>query len=111
MLIVSGPAVRFFFPEYLPSINLIFALIAYPVFMALGVGLGAMFRTLNRMKAAVVIQIITSLLLIPTAYLLIGHYHIRGLVIVTLAFTLLPNLLSFIYFHYLYSRDVTGKNI
>ena len=111
MLILAKPAVIFFFPEYQPSISLIFALIAYPVITSFGVGLGAMFRTLNRMKAALVIQLITVGLLIPSAYFLIGTYHIRGLVVLTLVFTALPNLLSILYFYYLYRRDVRGKNI
>lgn len=111
LLLVASPAIRILFPEYEPSIRLVLPLSVYPVTMGLGVALGAMFRTLDRMKAAVVIQILTTAVLVPLSYMLIGHYHVKGLVIVTLVFGFLPNALSLIYFYYLYITDVRGKGL
>ena len=51
------------------------------------------------MKMGIVIHLITITGLVPASYYLIKHYSIRGLIITTLVFTLLPNLLSLIYFY------------
>lgn len=98
-LLVAGPYfLRFFFPEYEPSISLIYPLALYPVVMSAGVGLGPMFRIMNRMRVAIGINIAMVLLMIPAAYFLIGEFAVRGLIATVLIFSLLPNLLSFIYF-------------
>lgn len=99
-LLLAGPfLVRLFYgPEFDPSVKMIYPLAFYPIFMSLGVGLGPLFRTMNRMRAAVKIQAMSVLFLIPSAHYLIGHYHIRGLILTTLIFSLFPTLASFAYF-------------
>ena len=100
LMVLAAPIViRMAFPEYTPAIPLVYALAVLPVISSLGVGLGPLFRTLNKMKIAIVIQLITITCLVPASYYLIKHYSIRGLIITTLVFTLLPNLLSLIYFY------------
>lgn len=107
-LILLGPfLIRLFYGiNYEPAIKMIYPLALYPVFMSLGVGLGPLFRTLNRMKVAILIQIISLILLIPGTYYLIGAYAIKGLIAVVLIFSLLPTLMSLAYFY----RPKNGGN-
>ena len=92
------------FPAYGPALPLIFALAVYPLLVAWGVGLAAMFRTLNRMRVNVAIQVATLVTLVPVSWWLIGGYAIRGLVAITLLFTFVPNALGFLYFWWLGHR-------
>lgn len=92
------------FPAYGSALPFIFALALYPLLVAWGVGLAAMFRTLNRMRVNVAIQVVTLVTLLPLSWWLIHAYAIRGLVIMTLLFTLVPNALGFAYFWWLGRR-------
>ncbi|MBI2587694.1 oligosaccharide flippase family protein [Candidatus Azambacteria bacterium] len=85
--VVLGPfLVRLFYgEEFLPAIPLTYWLIPYPVILGFGVGLGAMFRTLNQVKAAIWINGLSLLLGLPLAYWLIRTYGAKG-VIFTLLF-------------------------
>lgn len=100
-MVLAGPyLVRFFYGvAYEPSVGMIYALAAYPLFISFGVGLGPMFRTLNKMKIAVIINFTALLALIPTSYWLVKDYSIRGLIITTLIFSIFPTVLSFLYFY------------
>ncbi len=95
---------RWLFPAYVPALPFIWALSPYPLLVAGGVGLAAMFRTLNRMRINVLIQLITLAGVALCSWLLIPRYAIRGLVGVTLLFTLLPNALGVAYFLWLRRR-------
>ncbi len=108
--IIVGPSLikLFYGNDFSPSIGTMYGLALFPVASALGVGLGPLFRTLNKMKAAIIIQAITLALLIPTSYYLIHTYSIRGLVFVTVFFTLLPNVISLIYFYRISKKQTTN---
>jgi len=99
--IILGPfLIKFFYgQQFLPSVSVMYGLTLYPLSSALGIGLGALFRTLNKMKETISINMVTLALLIPVSYYAIQAYSIRGLVFTTVFFTLLPNLLSLIYFY------------
>lgn len=92
------------FPKYGPALPFVFILAPYPLLVAAGTGLGAMFRTLNRMRVNVAIQAITLVTLLPTAWWLIPRLAIKGLIAVILIFTLLPNALGLGYFAWLRRR-------
>ena len=110
MILAAPFLIRLLFPDYEPSINLIYALAIYPLFVSLGIGLGPLFRTLNKMKAAIMIQLLTLLLLLPSSYFLIKNFAIRGLIITTLVFTLIPNILSFMYLFFNVSQNDRRKD-
>jgi O-antigen/teichoic acid export membrane protein len=107
IMVALGPfLIKFFYgADFSPAIKIMYGLALYPIFLSAGVGLGPLFRTLNKMKAAIIINFITWLLLIPSAVILINNYAIVGLVAVTLIFTFIPNFLSFIYL-YTVSRTI-----
>lgn len=106
--IMLGPfLIRFFYgQDFSPSIGIMYGLALYPIFSGLGVGLGAMFRTLNKMKAAISINLATLILLVPSSWYLINTYAIKGLVIITLLFTIFPNALSLAYFFWLSKKSL-----
>ncbi len=99
--LILGPfLIKLFYGQHFsPSIGIMYGLSLYPLASALGIGLGALFRTLNKMKEAIVINVITLATLAPASYYLINAYAIRGLVFVTVFFTLLPNAISLLYFY------------
>lgn len=105
-LLLLGPFLIdvFYGPDYGLSKRLIYPLALYPVFVSAGVGLGPLFRTLDKMRVAIVINAASVLLMLPAAYLLIGSMAIRGLIITVLIFSLFPTVVSFIYFTRMYLR-------
>lgn len=111
--LLLGPwLIEFFYGKnFLPSVKLMYGLSLYPVLSAMGVGLGPMFRTLNKMKSAIIINIITFVLLVPTAYYLITELAIAGLIITTLLFTLIPNAISLVYFYRLSKHATLDTNL
>lgn len=111
MILIAPRIINLLFPDYSPSIPLIYSLAVYPLLVSLGVGLGPLFRTLNKMRAAIFIQLITFFLLLPLAYFLINNYALVGLVLTTLIFTLIPDLLSFIYFFFIFPKNANRENL
>ncbi|MDD5110185.1 MAG: oligosaccharide flippase family protein [Patescibacteria group bacterium] len=108
MLLLAPFVVTVVFPDYRAALPFIYALAPYTVLIASGAGLSAMFRTLNRMQANVIIQLVTLACLIPASWFLIPRYAVRGVVIVTLFMTLLPNALGILYFRWIQRRLVAA---
>lgn len=82
---------------FLPSIKLVFGLFLYGGLFGLGVGLGPMWRAINKVKISIVINLIVLGLGIPLALVLIRSYGLWGAVAtVTIWFTS-SHLISFIY--------------
>lgn len=109
--VLIGPYLITFFygVEFAPSIPIMYGLAFYPLMASTGVGLGALFRTLHKMNAAIAINVITLVLLVPASFILIQNYSIVGLVVITLAFTLFPNLLSLLYFYTLSKKPLPNN--
>lgn len=97
-------ALAWFFPAYLPALPFIFALSPYPILVASAIGFAAMFRTLNRMRANVAMQVLTLMGGLPLAWFLIHESAIRGLILSTLLLTLAPVAMGFGYFWWLGRR-------
>ena len=100
-LLLAPWGLAVFFPEYRASLPFIFLLAPYPLLVSAGIGLGAMFRTLNRMRVNVAIQAATLFIMAACAWWLIPRYAIGGLAVVTLLLTLVPNALGLLYFVWL----------
>ena len=109
-ILLAPVLINALFPAYGPALPFIMALSPYPLLVAGGVGLAAMFRTLNRMRVNVAIQVFTLLTLLPLSWYLINASAIRGLVIATLLFTFVPNFLGFVYFWWLRRRLVAPQS-
>lgn len=102
VLLLLGPFLieLFYGRDYMPSIQMIYPLFLYPIFLALGVGIGPVFRTLNKMKVLIGINTVSLMLLFPSAFYLIKTSGVRGLIVVVLFFSIFPTALEFIYLLY-----------
>jgi len=96
--IVSPVAFKLLYGEsYLPSIKYIFGLIAYGSLFGIGVGLGPMWRAINKVKVSIMIN---SLILaggIPLGLWLIKNYSLWGSVVMVTIWFSVSHLISFIY--------------
>ncbi len=97
-ILVSPLAFRILYGEsFLPSVSYVFGLAAYGALYGIGVGLGPMWRAINKVKVSILINIIILGGGIPLGLWLIKHYGLWGsVVMVTLWFTI-SHLISFIY--------------
>ena len=105
-VIVSPVAFKIFYGEnYLPSVPYVAGLIVYGALYGIGVGLGPMWRAINRVKVSIVINLVILGAGIPLGLWLIKNHGLWGSVImVTLWFTV-SHLTSFIYL----SRKLNSK--
>lgn len=84
-------------PVYLPSIPYVYGFAVFGALFGLGVGLGPMWRAVNRVHVSIIINLFTLGLGIPLGIWLITQWHLWGAVaMVTLWYTA-SHLLSFIY--------------
>lgn len=82
---------------YAPSISYVYGFGIFGALFGLGVGLGPMWRAVDRVNVSIVINLITLGVGIPLGILLITHWHAWGAVaMVTLWYTI-SHLVSFIY--------------
>ena len=97
-VLVSPLAFRILYGEsFLPSVSYVFGLVAYGALYGIGVGLGPMWRAINKVKVSILINVIILTGGIPLGLWLIKSYGLWGSVImVTLWFTI-SHLVSFLY--------------
>lgn len=87
----------FYSKEYIESVKVIYWLAPFTVLSGLAVGIGPMFRTLNKMKEIIIINFsIISIGVLPGFYL-IKNYGLLGVAIITVVWFILSDALSFIY--------------
>ena len=83
--------------SFAPSVKYVYGLLAYGCLYGIGVGLGPMWRAVNKVKLSIVINLIVLGIGIPLGLLLVKSYGNWGAVImVTLWFTI-SHFISFIY--------------
>ena len=96
--IVSPVVFRILYGEsYLPSIKYIFGLIAYGSLFGIGVGLGPMWRAINKVKVSIIIN---SLILaggVPLGLWLIKNYGLWGSVVMVTIWFSVSHIISFTY--------------
>lgn len=84
-------------PEFRASVPYVFGLFLYGALFGIGVGLGPMWRAVNKVKISILINAITLAAGIPIGFWLIKNYGIWGSVaMVTIWFTV-SHMASFIY--------------
>ncbi len=97
-MVVSPWAFRILYGEsFLPSIKYVFGLFGYGAFLGIGVGLGPMWRALNKVKVSILINALILAAGIPLGLWLIKNYGLWGAVIMVTAWFMVSHLLSFIY--------------
>ena len=96
--IVSPVAFRILYGEsYLLSIKYIFGLIAYGSLFGIGVGLGPMWRAINKVKVSILINSIILGAGIPSGLWLIKSHGLWGAVIMVTVWFSVSHLISFTY--------------
>lgn len=97
-LLVSPWAFKFFYGEsFLMSVKYVYSLFIYGALFGIGVGLGPMWRAVNKVKVSILINMVTLGAGIPLGLYLIKHWGSGGAVaMVTIWFTV-SHLASFIY--------------
>ena len=97
--VVTAPfAFKILYGEsFTPGISYVFGLVFYGALYGVGIGLGPMWRAINKVKVSITINIIILAVGIPLGLLLIKNFGLWGSVImVTLMFTI-SHFISFIY--------------
>src|SRR3989344_2164122 len=96
--IVSPIAFKVLYGEsYLPSIKYVFGLILYGSLFGIGVGLGPMWRAINKVKVSILINSIILGAGIPSGLWLIKSHGLWGAVIMVTVWFSVSHLISFIY--------------
>lgn len=97
-LLVAHPAFRFFYGEnFLISVKYIYGLFVYGALFGVGVGLGPMWRAVNKVKISILINLITLGAGVPFGLWLIKNYGSWGSVIMVTVWFTVSHLISFIY--------------
>lgn len=97
-LIVAPLAFRIMYgPNFTASVHYVFGLFAYGSLMGIGVGLGPMWRALNKVKISIAINLGTLILGIPLGVWLIAQYGLWGTVVMVSIWFTVSHWISFIY--------------
>ncbi|OGN02444.1 MAG: hypothetical protein A2655_01805 [Candidatus Yanofskybacteria bacterium RIFCSPHIGHO2_01_FULL_43_42] len=96
--VVSPIAFKILYGEsYLPSIKYVFGLILYGALFGIGVGLGPMWRAINKVKVSILINSVILGAGIPLGLWLIKTYGLFGSVIMVTTWFALSHFISFFY--------------
>ena len=97
-LIPAPYLIKLFYGEsYEKSILLIYYLAPLPILSGFAVGIGSLFRVLNKLKAALIINVSLIVLGIVPVYLTIRGFGVVGMIIVYIIWLSVSNLISFLY--------------
>lgn len=112
LFIILGPFLITFFygPEFKSAIPLIYYLAIYPALSGLGIGLGAIFRTLNKMRVVIKINALSILIGSPIGFYLIKRYLLLGVVSTVVLWHLLSTFITLIYIYRYLSRKIKEEN-
>lgn len=97
-VIVSPIAFKVLYGQaFMPSVKYVFGLFIYGALMGMGVGLGPMWRAINKVKVSILINTIVLGAGIPLGLWLIKTYGLWGSVIMVTFWFTVSHLVSFIY--------------
>ncbi len=97
-IIVSPIAFKILYGEsFLPSVKYIFGFIVYGSLMGIGVGLGPMWRAINKVRVSILINTLILVGGIPLGLWLIKNYGLWGSVIMVTIWFTVSHVISFIY--------------
>lgn len=99
--LVAAPfAFKFFYGEsFMPSVKYVYGLFAYGALLGIGVGLGPMWRTIDKVKISILINSITLGVGVPLGLWLIKNYGLWGSVVMVTAWFTVSHLISFVYLY------------
>jgi len=100
----------FYGQEFLPTVNLIYLLWPYALVSSLGIGLGALYRTINKMKVTILTNLIIFLITGPLIYWLIKSFFLTGMIISIILWALIPNLALILYFYFYSKKSHAADN-
>lgn len=104
--------VNFFYgAAFMPSVKLIYIFAVFSFLAAIGVGVGAMFRTLNKVSSAIIINVIIICLLSPVIFWLIKNYGAIGAGISAIGWPLISDAAGFFYILYILNKQIRDENI
>ncbi len=105
--VVSPIAFKILYGEsFMPSVKYTYGFIIYGIFNGLGVGLGPMWRALNKVKVSILINTIVLAIGIPIGLYLLKHYGIWGGVWMVTTWFSVSHVVSFIYlYNYLKNKS------
>ena len=90
--------IKLFYGEnYAESVSLIYYLVPLPILSGFAVGIGSLFRVLNKLKAALVINGTLVVLGVAPVYLSIKIFGVVGMIIAYILWLSVSNLVSFLY--------------
>lgn len=99
-ILVSPLAFRILYGEvFLPSVSYVFGLVIYGALFGIGVGLGPMWRAINKVKVSIIINLIILGAGIPLGLWLIKSYGLWGSVIAVTLWFSVSHLVSFMYLY------------
>ncbi|OGN01607.1 MAG: hypothetical protein A3I26_00295 [Candidatus Yanofskybacteria bacterium RIFCSPLOWO2_02_FULL_43_10] len=97
-VVISPIAFKIFYGEsFLPSVPYVAGLIVYGALYGIGVGLGPMWRAINKVKISILINSVILGMGIPLGLWLIKSYGLWGSVIMVTVWFSVSHLISFIY--------------
>ena len=97
-IIIAKPFFRVLYGvSYLPSVEYVLGFIAYGALFGIGVGLGPMWRAVNKVRTSIMINLITLGAGIPLGLLLVSRYGIWGAVIMVTIWFTASHVASFLY--------------
>lgn len=106
--LVSPFVFRFLYGEsYLPSIKYVLGLVAYGSLFGIGVGLGPMWRAVNKVKISILINSVILGTGIPLGLWLIKSFGLWGSVIMVTAWFSMSHLISFLYLMKKLKQEIT----
>lgn len=83
--------------SFLPGVPLVTGLFIYGALFGIGVGLGPMWRAINRVKTSILINSIALGVGIPSGLFLIKHFGVWGAVIMVTLWVTVSHFVSFLY--------------
>ena len=100
--IISPVAFKILYGEsFMPSVQYAYGFIIYGIFNGLGVGLGPMWRAINKVKVSILINTIVLAIGIPMGLYFLKHYGIWGGVWMVTAWFAVSHVASFIYLYFI----------
>lgn len=97
-IIISPIAFRILYGEsFMPSVSYIFGLFLYGSLFGIGIGLGPMWRAIDKVKVSIIINLIILGLGIPAGLWLIKSYGLWGSVITVTIWFAVSHFISFFY--------------
>ncbi len=83
--------------NYLPSVKLIYWLWPYALLSSLAVGIGTFYRTINKIKIAITVNLLNLIIGAPIFYWLIKTFAIKGMIITQIVWPSIPVVVILIY--------------